>query len=77
MHGFDLTRSAPPFGWMAMMQAPPALPGSFIMPIPPETTNGQYMASTAFTASQPGTYYYLCPVPGHAQRGMFGKLVIR
>ena len=29
-----------------------------------------------FTASAAGTYQYLCPVPGHAQKGMAGSLVI-
>ena len=29
------------------------------------------------TASTPGTYHYLCPVPGHAHDGMTGTLTIR
>jgi hypothetical protein len=31
----------------------------------------------AFTATTPGTYRYLCPVPGHAQKGMTGTFTIR
>jgi uncharacterized cupredoxin-like copper-binding protein len=27
-------------------------------------------------AATPGTYTYLCPVPGHAQQGMYGTLTV-
>ena len=30
-----------------------------------------------FIAVRAGTYYYLCQVPGHAQMGMYGELVVR
>lgn len=30
-----------------------------------------------FTASTPGTYWYICHVPGHAANGMYGKFVVR
>jgi uncharacterized cupredoxin-like copper-binding protein len=29
-----------------------------------------------FIAARAGTYYYLCQVPGHAQMGMYGELVL-
>lgn len=25
----------------------------------------------------PGTYYYVCPVPGHAHKGMYGKIIAK
>ena len=28
------------------------------------------------TAGSPGTYRYLCPVPGHAQEGMTGTFIV-
>jgi plastocyanin len=31
----------------------------------------------AFTATRPGTYHYLCPVPGHAHKGMTGTFTVR
>jgi hypothetical protein len=31
----------------------------------------------SFTASTTGTYQYLCPVSGHAQKGMAGSLIVR
>ena len=34
-------------------------------------------ATASFTApSKPGTYYFYCNVPGHAQGGMVGKLIV-
>jgi len=29
-----------------------------------------------FTAGAPGTYYYICTVPGHALQGMQGKFIV-
>ncbi|RMF30463.1 MAG: hypothetical protein D6752_04035, partial [Candidatus Nitrosothermus koennekii] len=29
-----------------------------------------------FTADTPGTYYYICLVPGHAALGMQGKFIV-
>jgi uncharacterized cupredoxin-like copper-binding protein len=30
-----------------------------------------------FQPASSGSFYYVCPVPGHAQLGMWGKIVIR
>ncbi len=32
--------------------------------------------SGIFSASASGNYYYICPVPGHSQEGMWGRVVI-
>ena len=32
--------------------------------------------STTFTAGAPGTYYYICTVPGHASLGMQGSFIV-
>jgi len=32
--------------------------------------------STTFTAGAPGTYYYICTVPGHAIQGMQGSFIV-
>jgi nitrite reductase (NO-forming) len=29
-----------------------------------------------FTPDKPGTYYYICSVPGHVERGMWGRFVV-
>jgi nitrite reductase (NO-forming) len=45
--------------------------GSATSPLKP----GQSGTST-FTAGAPGTYYYICLVPGHAQLGMQGSFIV-
>lgn len=35
------------------------------------------MHTGTFSATAPGTYQYLCPVPGHAQEGMAGTFAVR
>ena len=32
--------------------------------------------STTFIAGAPGTYYYICTVPGHALQGMQGSFIV-
>ncbi len=77
MHGFEVTTANPPFAEMAMAQGSVAFSGGFVMPILPETSQGQYHhRSTQFTASRIGSYYYICPVPGHAAQGMAGQFVV-
>lgn len=76
-HGFELTTAAPPYPRMAMMAGRIAAPGAFIMPLPAPQRNLWYAASTTFRAPAPGTYYFICPVPGHAQQGMWGRLIVR
>ena len=77
MHGFEITTAEPPFIRMAMGQGSIAFARAFVMPIPPETTQGQYHRSTQFAASKAGTYYYICPVPGHAAAGMAGRFIVK
>jgi nitrite reductase (NO-forming) len=33
-------------------------------------------ASTTFTAGAPGSYYYICTIPGHAIQGMQGSFIV-
>jgi len=35
-----------------------------------------HTATVAFTAVTPGTYHYLCPVPGHARNGLTAALAV-
>ena len=76
-HGFELTTAAPPYPRMAMMAGRIAAPGAFIMPPPPPEGNLWYAVTVSFHAPPTGTYYLICPVPGHAQEGMWAKLVVR
>lgn len=62
---------------MVMMDAPVALPGAFAMPVSAATSRQWFGHTLYFVASQAGSYYYLCPVPGHARRGMYGRFIVR
>ena len=57
---------------MPMMTSRPAFTGSALWFLGNPTTAGMHTATLTFTATTPGTYHYLCPVPGHAQEGMAG-----
>ncbi|GGL53961.1 multicopper oxidase domain-containing protein [Sporolactobacillus putidus] len=75
-HAFEITDAAPPYDYMSMMDGG-IYSGSVIRPLP-KTSGGHYaMTTITFQASQPGTFYYICPYPGHAQEGMYGKLIIK
>ncbi|QQE81450.1 plastocyanin [Alicyclobacillus sp. SO9] len=74
-HGIEMTTANPPYSYMSMMQGG-IYPGSFIAPLP-EAQNGQYaVASSDFVANQSGHFHYLCQVPGHAAKGMYGKMIV-
>lgn len=75
-HNFVVTRAAPPFGYGAMMQAPVAFPGAATPILAPAATTSWPAAETSFVANATGTFTYLCTVPGHAQQGMYGRLVV-
>ncbi len=79
-HGLVITRFPPPYPYVAM----PMMGGGPSAGIPPLVARNEqdlqtatYAAgSTQFHATTPGVYYYLCQVPGHAQEGMYGKLIV-
>jgi rusticyanin len=76
-HGLVITASAANASWMPMMTARPAFTGSARWFLGNPTSAGLHEGTLAFTAATPGTYHYLCPVPGHAQKGMTGTLTVR
>ena len=41
------------------------------------TSAGMHAGTLTFTASTASTFHYLCPVPGHAQKGMVGIFQVR
>lgn len=77
MHGWELTTARPPYPAMVMMTAPIAFSGAFAMPVAGATTSHWHGRVVHFTAARSGTYFYLCPVPGHARSGMHGTLIVR
>jgi rusticyanin len=75
-HGLVITASGAGFSWMPMMTARTAFPGSSVWFLGNPTTAGMHAATLDFTASTAGSYRYLCPVPGHAQKGMTGTFTV-
>jgi rusticyanin len=75
-HGLVITAASPRSSWMPMMTAAPAFSGSALWFLGNPTAAGMHTGTVTFTASQPGSYHYLCPVPGHAQKGMAGSFTI-
>jgi len=75
-HGLVITGSRGARSWMPMMTARPAFTGSALWFLGNPTGAGMHAGNLNFTATRPGTYWYLCAVPGHARKGMIGKLVV-
>jgi rusticyanin len=75
-HGLVVTADGASSSWMPMMTTAPAFRGSALWFLGDATTAGMHTGTITFTASSPGTYHYLCPVPGHAQKGMTGTFTV-
>ncbi len=80
IHGVIIGKAQPPYKTVV----PVPVPGQ-IAEIPltmPRTAksikkSNYYFGTTTFKApGTPGTYYYLCQMPGHAKAGMYGKFVV-
>jgi rusticyanin len=76
-HGLVVTRSSATPSWMPMMTERPAFAGAALWFLGNPTRAGLHAGTLTFTAATPGTYRYLCAVPGHAQQGMTGSFVVR
>jgi rusticyanin len=75
-HGLVIAAGQARSSSMPMMTARPAFPGAAAWFLGDPTSAGMHTATLSFTASTPGTYRYLCPVPGHAQEGMTGMFTV-
>ena len=76
-HGLVVTSAGAAGSWMPMMTARPAFAGSALWFLGNPTQAGMHAGTLTFTASASGSYQYLCPVPGHAQKGMAGAFIVR
>jgi rusticyanin len=74
--GLVITASGTGSPRLPMLTASPAFTGSAVWFLGNPTSAGMHAATLSFTASTPGTYRYLCPVPGHAQEGMTGTFTV-
>ena len=75
-HGLVVTSTGSALSYMPMMAATEAFSGGALWFLGNPTSAGMHEGSMTFTASTSGTYEYLCPVPGHAQKGMAGSFVV-
>lgn len=79
-HGLIITTTKPPYPVLVnhlrnlLTQLAPLPPRSR-----PRLQQARYAEATVhFVAPRPGTYYYLCPVPGHASAfRMYGRFLVR
>jgi rusticyanin len=76
-HGLVVSTAGSASSWMPMMTAGPAFTGSALWFLGNPTSAGMHAGTLHFTASSAGTYQYLCPVPGHAEKGMAGTFIVR
>ena len=74
--GMVVTASGSASSQTPMMTAVPAFSGSAVWFLGNSTSAGMHVGTLAFTAGKPGTYQYLCPVPGHAKDGMAGTFAV-
>jgi len=74
-HGLVITASNAR-SWMPMMTATPTFAGSALWFLGDPTAAGMHAGTISFTAASPGNYHYVCPVPGHAQKGMTGTFTV-
>jgi plastocyanin len=75
-HGLVITAGPGARAPTPMMTARPAFRGSALWFLGSPTSAGMHAGTVAFIATNPGTYRYLCAIPGHAAKGMIGKLII-
>lgn len=80
-HTVELTTMPPPYPYMTMMYlGPPVVPPMPELPwrSADDVKTAEYAAlGSSFVADQPGTYWYVCFTPEHAEKGMYGKFVVR
>jgi hypothetical protein len=74
--GLVITAAGAGHSSMPMMTAHPAFAGAAVWFLGDPTSAGMHTATLSFTATAPGTYQYLSPVPGHALEGMTGTFTV-
>lgn len=73
-HGWEVTSAGPPFEFGL---GQPALAGALASPLGDPTSAGDGAEIITFRAGRAASYEYACPMPGHAQMGMHGRIVVR
>ncbi len=76
-HGLVIMPAGAARSAVPMMSAAPSFSGAALWFLGKPTAAGMHAGTISFTATAPGSYQYLCPVPGHAREGMAGTLTVR
>ena len=74
-HNLVVSMYGPPYGYMSMQ----GMMSGYWMPYLPPADYGQGSAheySYTLTLNQPGTLWYICTYPDHAESGMYGQLIV-
>jgi rusticyanin len=74
-HGWLVTSERAPFSFGQSND--PTIPNAASGLIGDPTPAGHGAIMFTFQAGSPGTYSYICPMPGHAQMGMHGTFLVR
>lgn len=78
-HNFVLSTQGPPYPYMSGMGYTGTGGFGFMthMGFLPPTSSGRfYYYNFSYTFSESGTYWYLCTYPGHAENGMYGRIIV-
>jgi uncharacterized cupredoxin-like copper-binding protein len=76
-HGLAIMPAGAERSYLPMMTAAPVFPQAALWFLGQPTTAGMHAGTLAFTATTPGRYQYLCPIPGHARDGVAGSFTVR
>lgn len=74
-HNFALSQNPPPYDFMTGMMQGNGLMYSTNY-LPPVHSGSFAYINISYQFDAPGTYWYLCTYPGHAENGMYGKIVV-
>ncbi|KAA8922042.1 rusticyanin [Thermoplasma sp.] len=78
-HNFVISSRGPPYPYMSGMGSMGFGSYGFMTSmnfLPPQSSGHFYYYNLTYTFSQPGTFWYLCTYPGHAENGMYGKITV-
>jgi rusticyanin len=74
-HNLVVSSQGPPYGYMSMQGM---MSGNSMPYLPPAnySQNSAHEYSYTLTLNQPGTLWYICTYPEHAESGMYGRIIV-
>jgi rusticyanin len=74
-HNLVVSTYGPPYGYMSMRGM---MSGDWMPYLPPAnySQDSAHEYSYTLTLNQPGTLWYSCTYPDHAESGMYGQLIV-